>query len=364
MRPTPAVPTSGSAAARPSPPRLAGLAGTAALLAGLALPALAAPAEGAPAGYHVLFASVSCPSAKVCEAVGYYGTGTFAYRSTDGGSSWHAQALPGPVAEPSAAELFSVSCSSVTTCEAVGYHASAALALRTTNGGTSWAVQGLPAGTAYLEAVSCPSATTCTAVGAGAALTTSTGGARWRRAKLPGVAMSVSCASTTTCVTVTGSSLGASVPNGVYATSDGGSSWRSETSGFGGLAPALLAGYRVSCAGAEDCEAFGAALYGTVNGGRTWAAQRPPLASGELTGTCASSAVCVALNEPSGLALRTLDGGRSWTTGSAPRSDGSLNSVSCATPQVCVAVGANNTTTIGTVLRTTNGGVTWRLGPA
>lgn len=119
-----------------------------------------------PAGaqYSVL-SGVSCPSATVCEAVGYYENAANAYppmAQVWNGSVWAGQTAPTNMGE------HAVSCTSATSCESVGVLSTAAPTTSLWNG-SNWAVQATPvpsgSTSARLLGVSCPTASVCEAVG-------------------------------------------------------------------------------------------------------------------------------------------------------------------------------------------------------
>jgi hypothetical protein len=125
-------------------------------------------------------ATVSCPSASSCTAVGQFTGPGYLVALADhwNGKTWAVQNVPSPNgANPnkeSLSELGSVSCSSAASCTAVG-RANAtggdtSHLLAEHWNGTTWAIQTVPADPAGtnddgLNAVSCVSATSCTAVG-------------------------------------------------------------------------------------------------------------------------------------------------------------------------------------------------------
>jgi hypothetical protein len=112
--------------------------------------------------------SVSCPTSRVCTAVGYVTDGglttTLAERWQNG--HWHIQPTPNPPgSQPSA--LYGVSCPTVTDCTATGYSGGDVLVERWDAG--RWRIEPTPAvpgaSGAALVAVACTAATACTAVG-------------------------------------------------------------------------------------------------------------------------------------------------------------------------------------------------------
>ena len=96
-------------------------------------------------------------------------------------------------------------------------------------------------------------------------------------------------------------------------------------------------------------------------GGRLSDRAADAAASSQISGTlidlhgvaCPSPSTCVAVGD-GGTLLRSTDGGRTWRrqpSGTAY----ALNRVACLSPSTCVAVGGG-----GTLLRSTDGGRTWR----
>jgi hypothetical protein len=121
-----------------------------------------------PSGNESYLTGVSCPSAKVCTAVGAYGSvnGSWTLAERWNGAKWVVQSTPNPSGSQNS-ELAGVSCPSATVCAAVGTPGEATLAERWN--GTKWALQHAPnpagSGASPLLGVSCSSATACTAVG-------------------------------------------------------------------------------------------------------------------------------------------------------------------------------------------------------
>jgi photosystem II stability/assembly factor-like uncharacterized protein len=170
---------------------------------------------------------LACPTASVCVAPGYDGarislpTAAIA-RTTDGGSRWTAQVVPGDSAN-------GVACPTARICAAAGVAGVGAghgEMLRTTNGGATWFRQDLPAGTPELLSISCPSVSDCVAVGFGSASwATTDGGRTWTTQSVPaGVTdlRSVSCPTVSVCEAVGESAGNTAVALG---TTDGGAMW-------------------------------------------------------------------------------------------------------------------------------------------
>jgi hypothetical protein len=173
-----------------------------------------------PAGATFSFlAGVSCPSTRVCIAVGEYflsGSVRVALIERWNGSGWAIQPSPNPVGTR-VTELFGVSCSAAVACTAVGHYvrqgASHTLAERWN--GTRWAIQSTPGGAIFgiLRGVSCPSNRACMAVGdygfePSATLAERWDGINWIIQSTPNqgpnanALLGVSCASATACTAV------------------------------------------------------------------------------------------------------------------------------------------------------------------
>src|ERR1700684_2078320 len=101
--------------------------------------------------------SVSCPSSRMCIAVGYSAKGVLVERWD--GKRWSIQQAP---AIGEQASLDGVSCSSTSACVAVGSRSAGGL-VEVWNGG-SWSVERLGGPNAYLDAVWCWSRSSCMAV--------------------------------------------------------------------------------------------------------------------------------------------------------------------------------------------------------
>jgi hypothetical protein len=319
-------------------------------------------------------ASVSCPAAVSCIAVG----GRLS-RSDDqvalaerwNGRAW--RVLPAPRPGSQVTVLTAVSCRRQDSCMAVGYFDSSGLpqAFAARWNGRSWRVRKIPQ-EGILTSLACSGAGSCMAVGS---FTSAAGhqqplavrwnGSGWRVLTVPVPAGSqdaelagVSCASSASCVAV---GAGDRVPSGsVYpaAVVWNGRSWR--------LVP-VRAGVRgeligVSCqAGQHRCVAVGERRDATLGitgtlaeswDGTTWrrltmpqspARQTPQLAAV----SCRAKSACVAAGEyltRSGRALPLTESwdGHSWRllrTAAPDRSFDVLYDVSCARAMRCVAVG-------------------------
>lgn len=173
-----------------------------------------------PVGHQSELFGVSCPSRRLCIAVGNYPSLAPAGERVPwveqwNGKRWSSQAAPTP-AGATHSGLVAVSCASATACTAVGQVDFGSALVERWNG-KHWSIQDAPspAGATHseLDAVSCPSAATCTAVGyvtiglrSAAPLAERWNGTRWtiQRTPNPGDAAleGVSCAARTSCTAV------------------------------------------------------------------------------------------------------------------------------------------------------------------
>jgi photosystem II stability/assembly factor-like uncharacterized protein len=207
--------------------------------------------------------AVSCLDRVRCLAVGVTATGrTYEVRSTDGGRRWSVATAPPDIGTP-----ISLSCSDARHCVVLGSRAA-----RTDDGGRQWSPAPIPLDT---TGVSCAHLGNCVAVGTygraphvlAAAAVTTDGGRHFTRHDLivlglPGGTPTVVCPSRITCLAFTPAPEGKAATE-VYASADGGSTWR-RTAEIAGAAA-------VSC-GAATCLAFDQTWHLAVShdGGMTW----------------------------------------------------------------------------------------------
>lgn len=360
----------------------------------------------------------SCPSTRVCFAIGAggygYGSRQFAaiLSSTDGGGSWrtsfHIQAAPG---------INEIACSTTTTCvageedgdtvnvttdsgstwtthafppglevgevtcpsTAVCYVTSSDGVLTTADSGSTWAVRALPSNNSPI-AISCPSPRACFVVvqtnnrHREQFLSTTNSGHTWSVIHswtiVPGLSPSeLNCPATTTCYAASNAN--------VEVTTDSGRTWRI---GFG-----ANAGYRgldsISCPSITTCyvtDSFG--IVATKDSGVTWRAQRVPDGTKpEVTGVaCTSLATCVAVGQDSNCenegddpcaagtlaVLATKNAGDGWSGYTIP-DDINLNAVACPRDGHCYAVAfvgiadGYNGGGDGAIIASSNSGATW-----
>lgn len=221
--------------------------------------------------------------------------------------------VPSPNSTTAQNQLNSVSCTSTSFCMAVGGSSATGVPLTEEWNGSSWAVLSAPATTEALYGVSCFSDTGCFAVGWSvsplAAVIDEWDGSAWNEVdSFEEVALAgVSCTSSTFCTAV-----GTNGEESVVDQWDG-SAWTSQTlsgSGYNQLAS-------VSCATATSCVAVG------------------------ITGSISCNPPFNCSFEP-GSPMAESWNGTSWTQFTPNRGKGTFDSVSCATTELCVAVGTKN----------------------
>jgi photosystem II stability/assembly factor-like uncharacterized protein len=131
----------------------------------------------------------------------------------------------------------------------------------------------------------------------------------------------------------------------------------------------------VYCSSTENCLAIGQQYAATTSDfGRTWTSHRI-LHGGAIAGTmaCPTSHVCIAVGSSAeetpkydstpqrAVVLRTTDGGRTWRRDPPlPKDVGGLKDISCLTKTYCLTVGTSENASSGVALTTTNLGRSWR----
>jgi hypothetical protein len=300
--------------------------------------------------------SVSCVSAKFCEAAG---TGP-AY--TWNGSAWTAQTIPDPAGS---GNLGGVSCASRNFCEAVGevFSSGIVAGLAAVWNGSAWSAQTTqnPAGGTFthLNAVSCATPSSCEAGGFFELQVTSNDqkalaegwdGKAWQlqHAAAPRGATfnqlsGVSCVSASFCEAV-GTHFDSSGNEVNLAETWNGQSWVIQTTPdpvgqFGGVGNSLQ---NVSCVSAQFCQAVGAggAVGATTEmwNGTSWTVQTRPGASDTETQlvSCVSTSFCMSAD---GFAHVFTWDGTSWSAAPAVAGFSNLSSISCLSASFCEAVG-------------------------
>ena len=106
-------------------------------------------------------------------------------------------------------------------------------------------------------------------------------------------------------------------------------------------------------------------VFGTTDGGSTWTSESIPsipLFDGLNSVSCASATTCVAggyTGDNSGVTITTTDGGLSWSAGSVPAGITDITAVSCDSLSDCAAVEYGSV-----ILTSTDQGVNWTSEPA
>ncbi len=262
---------------------------------------------------------ISCVSTSFCIAVGDIIRGGLPFTLTERwtGAGWIILNSPSP-ANATRSFLSAVSCQSAKMCAAVGFysgHGGKQFTLAERWNGKSWKIEHTPAlasGLASLNAVSCPTAGSCQAVGGTSAgqLAEQWNGKDWSLRQVPtpkgGKSASlsdVSCTSAAACTAVGGYVHGTRLLPLVERWS--GKSWKTQTA-VPVPATKTSALSAVSCTSATACEATGFASTPTEIAtsehwnGRKWSLHQIPLPSNgqsdEVSGlSCNSKTACLAV---------------------------------------------------------------------
>jgi hypothetical protein len=332
------------------------------------------PTEGTSSTNQVLLYAASCPSDSLCVAVGALDTVAFSQAPTGGADRWHVVnptydepkqdcleegGRPASCSRPRGA-IDAISCPSESLCVAVGYEGSVFASTDPAGGAGSWSVSEVnESGSAtHLTSVSCPSVSLCVAVSggygaaAGRILTSSAPAAGlWQAAQLAGSPdlRGVSCATPSLCVAVAkeGRIFVSTDPTG------GASAWRRVPS------PTSRDLGAVSCVASLLCvagDAGGNLLTSTDPVGGTPFSATNTAGSVAMTGlTCPTTTRCVAVDNNSDVLTSTdpTGGPGSWTFENLVPFEAeypdmgqfvgnALFGASCASPTLCVLVGAES----------------------
>jgi hypothetical protein len=331
---------------------------------------------------------VSCSSATACTGVGayFYEEHSQPLAERLNGTQWTREAVPLP-AEVTDGAFEAVSCQSASVCVAVGWYLNStgeSVTLAEQWNGSTWVVQPTPSpaevASASLDGVSCSSATMCIAVGTSydaqknerAAIVERWNGTDWiaSTAALAGVETllsSVSCTSETSCFAV--GSARAEVSSAerrkIVAEEWNGSSWSvAATISPGGWSSELSS---ISCTTASACTAVGYAWSGEAYpvplaerwNGSAWSIQTVPV-SAEYQGSRLYSVSCPSLTTCYGVGTHGSSesenqlgplaeewNGSEWSsvaTTVPPEYQNVLAGVACSTETACATVGyADNT---------------------
>jgi hypothetical protein len=345
--------------------------------------------NGSTGSYYL--AGIACPAAGDCVAVGSYTDSTLDAQGlieTESNGAWTAStvdlsSLP-PLVDDSNAQLTSVSCTGVGDCVAVGSYddANGPEGLIETEKNGTWNatkldlsslpnVNSLPS--VSLASVSCPSLGNCATVGyyvdasgAQQGLLASESNGAWTASeadvsKIGGssqpatMLVQVSCASAGNCAAVGYYGDNAGNTLGLIAT-ESNRHWGIQGPDFSQLPSVAPWGTQVtmlrsvSCPSAGHCTAVGTYIDGTANGGST------------------QGMLLTENNGPWSPATEATLPGDAYTTnsGSGAQLDLNLNSVSCASPGNCTAVGSYDATASNNIeaLELTETGGAWGSGVA
>jgi photosystem II stability/assembly factor-like uncharacterized protein len=334
--------------------------------------------QPAPAGTGQLDA-VTCAGPTHCWAVGAPGpTGATSTTSSappspdtvidatvDGGETWTAQSVtltPAPV-------LTAISCPSDRLCMAVGLSGTGmtGVVLTTGDGGATWAQAAVPPGAIVVTGVECAGADDCTAIaGDGTTFWSAHSddfGHTWTREGdlPPGLldAGDLSCAAGAACLvtgftaTTTGHGQGA-----IAISTDDGATWTAATVPTG---TGLLQG--AACATISSCLAVGTtsttvsapipaqgALLTSDDGGHTWTRPAGAEPVDDIFGIdCPSRSVCAMVGTDwigtpavgTGAVAHSNDGGANFTASATEYTPLALTGLSCPTTERCIAVGGD-----------------------
>jgi len=318
-------------------------------------------------------AGVDCPTTTTCFSVS---TGGFLLHTTNGGSSWGAEALPSGLYPQI------VGCGDATHCVVEGYDTGTfnPETSVTTDGSTWSAVAALTAGDTY-PAVTCPSTANCylaetyqnmpgTTDYEGQVLTSTNGGQTFGSGGFPGGTApvgGVACGSATTCEAVATETY--PTPNGsayfgqIVGTTDSGANWSAQT-----LPAGTNAISETACPSTTLCLAIaGNQILGSTDGGDSWRVENQTVAmAGGYTGiACPSTTDCVAIAKGDWMAgsavIRSTDGGSSWSDVPLMWWHTDLSALSCTSTGYCVIVGNGGSNLVPWAWASTDGGATWAI---
>ncbi len=344
---------------------------TSSCLAGLLLTqaASAAPSAAKP---DDRLAAVSCPTGRMCVAVGTVDSGQGMLAERWNGRSWASMHLARPAGATSAG-LTGVSCTSARACTAVGWDSGPGVGgtLAERWNGSTWRIQATPSpgiGGVPFAAVSCGSATSCTAVGyydfgapgfADTTLADHWDGHSWSNQPLPPVGnpgadfTSISCRPSA--CTGAGYYLGQSDEGpgtAPLAMRWNGTAWAVQATPGDATQNETSTLTGVSCPSARSCTAVGISDSGGPLilrwNGATWHSQSVAgnfaLNYGFNAVSCTSTTACTAIGSNAAAHWN----GRRWASRRIRVPSGarglSLSAVSCSSASRCTAVGFKNIT--------------------
>lgn len=338
----------------------------------------------------IALGNVSCPSARVCIAVGNYSNRAGASAPLAerwSGGVWRILRIPNsPRASTTA--LSDVWCRSASFCTAVGHfgtRAGAQLTLAQRWSGKAWTINRTPnpvfsTGSSTLKGVSCTSEKACTAVGSydnasarQVPLAERWNGTDWmlQQAPMPGGATAstlnaVSCAGVAECIAV-GNYTTTSGASAALVEDWNGSTWSIQS--FPSSSPAALSD--VSCPSSAACATVGGWTAAFWNGSAWTISNALPPNPGPYGGldgvSCTSATACTVVGSNPPLTLAEAWDGTRWSVQSTPNmvvgfEGGSwLDGVSCGSSTACVAVGGWSEYHAAGLLAELWDGVSWAL---
>jgi hypothetical protein len=299
--------------------------------------------QNAPSGMSS-FAGVSCPGTRLCLAAGTGPNLASLGTAIWNGSAWTELSTPNP--DPPQLLFSGISCPSATDCIAVGGGLGRGLAEQW-KGGTGLKVMPfLSDRGSNLNGISCLTPSRCLTVGApvseyGNATVASWNGRRWQGVlQAPQTdAFSVSCAAKSICVAV-GDRLTRSFAYVAVAERWNGRRWINISPAIPGPDGTL---WDVSCPDRLYCLATGPGTDGAIWNVSRWRAVLPAPDAGPDWMSCLTERFCMAISGLAGSAVTWH--GRRWRSagGFIPpdnTTSWSIANLSCATPALCIAVGA------------------------
>ena len=336
------------------------------------------------AGDEIGLKGVSCRGITFCMAIGSWNKEKslelHLYGQLWNGRQWKIQTLPSSSESSGEHSLHAIACSSITACTAIADPSSTAISEKPYGerwNGTEWAVEPMPVpgsgSERWLSAVSCGSATSCVAVGSYLATTgnhvpmvESWNGTEWKVESTPalpyeaGELTGVSCTSATACTAAGWQYLSGSV-SGVLIETWNGTTWKvqSAPNPSGSVSTAFRG---ISCTSASFCAAAGEWTEGKGEGlktlieqwtGTEWKTKSTPnpsdgnhLSAVTCTGGNACSAVGYSETAGHDAPLEERWNGTLWTVRATPEISSeeyleSLHSMSCASLDMCIAVGSS-----------------------
>jgi len=320
-------------------------------------------------------ASVSCPTATSCFAVGASGDRPLIEHWN--GSTWSVVRSPVP-AGASGAVLVDVSCAASDRCVAVGYTSTQAVLVEHWNG-RKWTIRSTPGASneSSVGGVSCATPSECVVVGVTSVrgksgpFASHWNGTRWARMKMPATShpvllLGVSCPDRATCVAVGWRQLPLSAGTVRPMKADlrtfallweRGAGWSTmSTPRPAGESVGML--FDVACPSATLCHAVGRTgdkHQILSRNGTKWSVNRlTPRAMSYLTGiSCPTTSTCFGVGAYNSPQLKTRAerwDGTAWSFTPSPNvggSDSTLSGVSCVSPSSCHAVGYSSSTDAG-----------------